>query len=225
MLSHKDLSRITESIEEWYKENGRTFPWRKRTISPFEVLMAEILLWKTRAETIRGFFLNFAKRYNNPEKLAKTRWQELAKELEPLGLHERRAKLLVKLGKALSGRSVPKTQEELEGLPGVGQYIARAVLCFGHGLPFIPVDVNVQRVIKRVFDLRIHNLRKLKEEEEELLSSLALISRDCKKLSWGLIDLAATVCKPKVPSCDLCPIEEFCAWRKSAQKIEGKQGR
>jgi A/G-specific adenine glycosylase len=142
MFSHNDLLRINESVEEWYEENGRAFPWRKKTISPFEVLIAETLLWKTRAETIRGFFHNFVERYNNPEKLAKTRWQKLAKEIEPLGLHERRAKSLVKLGKALSGKSIPKTQKELERLPGVGQYIARAVLCFGYGLSFIPVDVR-----------------------------------------------------------------------------------
>lgn len=218
MLPHKDLSGITKNIEGWYENNGRAFPWRKKTTSPFEVLIAETLLWKTRAETIRDFFHDFVERYGNPEKLAKARWQELAKELEPLGLHERRAKSLVKLGKVLSGRNVPKTQEELEGLPGVGQYIARAVLCFGYGLPFIPVDVNVQRVIKRVFDLHIRNLRKLKEEEERLLSSLASTSKNCKKLSWGLIDLAALVCKPKVPLCDRCPIKKFCAWRRNAQK-------
>lgn len=209
---------MTESIEEWYEENGRAFPWRKRAISPFEVLIAETLLWKTRAEKVQGFFPNFVARYNRPEKLAKARWQDLAKEIEPLGLHERRGKSLVKLGETLSGGSIPETQEGLEQLPGVGQYIARAVLCFGYGLPFIPVDVNVQRVIKRVFDLDVHNIRKLDEETERLLSSLASTSKDCKKLSWGLIDLATVLCKPTAPSCDRCPIEKFCAWRNGVRK-------
>ena len=179
--THKFLE-ISKEIENWYESNGRSFPWRKKNISPFEVLVTEFLLWKTRAENVQRFFNGFIEKYDSPEKLAKASFKSLAEEIKPLGLYERRAKLLIKIGRFLLNKEIPKTEEKLEQLPGVGQYIARAILCFGYRLPIIPVDNNVQRVIKRVFGLHIQNLRKLKKEEHKLLSKLASTSKDCRKL-------------------------------------------
>jgi A/G-specific adenine glycosylase len=106
----------------------------------------------------------------------------------------------------------PKTRDELEVLPGVGQYIANAILLFCHGEAQPLLDVNMARVLERVF-----GPRKLADiRYDPYLQELAFNVVQCKKareLNWAILDLAATICPARNPRCNICPLEPICNWR------------
>src|SRR5207247_1637176 len=119
----------------WFKVEGRTFPWRDPNASQYVQVVSEILLQRTRAETVAIFFPGFIHRFPGWNELAAATNEELRSFLEPIGLWRRRALTLRALGEEMErrGGSFPSTRFEIEALPGIGQYIASAVMLFCHG--------------------------------------------------------------------------------------------
>jgi len=195
----------------WYDENGRKFPWRKRSTSKYQTIIAEILLQRTRAETVAGFFPDFVREFSSWKRLSSARVERLQRHLRPIGLWRRRAASIRRLALEMAKRNgrFPRNRSEIEELPGIGQYIANAVLLFCHGVPQPLLDVNMARVLERVF-----GPRKLADiRYDPYLQELAQKVVRCKipaKLNWAILDLAATTCLAKEPRCENCPLDSMC---------------
>ena len=151
----QSAAAIRRALLQWFDKNGRNFPWRAGA-GLYRQIVAELLLQRTRAETVAAFFDAFIERFPSWEAMAGVSVEDIGEYLKPIGLWKRRAASLAALAKAMVARggTFPVTREEIQMLPGVGQYIANAILLFsgGHAEPLL--DVNMARVLERVFGPR-----------------------------------------------------------------------
>lgn len=192
---------FTEEVIEWYKKEGRDFPWRSKDISPYMALMTEFLLQRTRAESVERIWSDFFEKYPDLESIRADSEDDLAKFLRPLGFHNRRARDIQKTAETIledySG-NIPDDYEELRSLPGVGIYIASATLCFGFEEKVPVADVNVKRVIEYVFDREIEKDLRKEKEMWDLLEKL-LPEENYKQFNWALLDLGAKLGTGETP--------------------------
>jgi A/G-specific adenine glycosylase len=173
------------------------------------VLIAEILLQRTRAETVEPIFNEFIERYPSMVELRDAEEADIAGLLSPLGLHNRRASSLVKIGTRIGDDPLPTDEEELLELPHVGKYVANAVLCFAHGEPRPVVDRNVIRVYQRVFEIEEDRQR---SEELWDFAAMVLPEEDARDYNLALLDFAAARCTARSPGCDGCFARSYCPY-------------
>ena len=207
----ENLLNFRYKLLQWFEDHGRKFPWRKAYLSKYQYVIAEILLQRTRAETVASFFPRFIDEFPSWKKLDSASVARLQLYLQPLGLWRRRASSIQALAKTMVKRNgrLPKTRREIESLPGVGQYITNAILLLCHGEAQPLLDGNMARVLERVF-----GPRKLADiRYDPYLQELALKVVKCEKskeLNWAILDLAASICLKKKPRCSICPVEKMC---------------
>ena len=210
-----ELFRI--GIIEWYRKHGRQFPWRHRATSNYKKIIAEVLLQRTRAETVAQFFLTFTSRYPSWHQLAMANQDELIEFIRPVGLWRRRSSTLIKLAGEMAKRNgrFPKHREEIEALPGVGQYIANSIMLLCHNSPQPLLDTNMARVLERYF-----GPRKLSDiRYDPYLQRLARMVVDCGDavvLNWAILDFAAKVCLTRSPRCSECTLAGECQYAQSS---------
>jgi len=198
----------------WYKSNKRDFDWRKRFLTPYEVLILEIMLQRTPADRVNKLFDRFLKKYPNPYVLLTSSNEELERNIQTLGLQKRRKMLLKNLANYLVKKyngQPPITEEELLQLPGVGKYVANAVLCYSHGKTVPLIDTNAARVLGRVFGFRVSR-NPSTDRNLWVFTENILPTKSVREFNWALIDLGAVICKPKSPLCDNCPISGLCLY-------------
>ena len=175
--------------------------------------MAEILLQRTPANRVTKFFPKLVKKFPSPESVANTDVESLRKFFHPMGL-KKRVEWLTSLMKEVRDRyngKIPDQEDELVKLPGVGPYTARAILCFGFGKDVSIVDVNVARVLSRVF--QGSDIVGRPSEDKVLWSFAAKIVPKGIGVQYNesLLDFAAIVCK-KGPLCHECPLRNLCSY-------------
>ncbi|MBE7542229.1 MAG: hypothetical protein HS123_07670 [Solibacteraceae bacterium] len=201
-------------LVNWFRRDGRSFYWRENR-DPYVVLIAEVLLKKTTAPVVNRFLPKFLKRFPDPARLSRARCSTLAKILQPLGLSDQRARQLHALARAITGRAepyVPSSRKELLALPGVGDYTANSVLCVSFNQPLPVVDTNVARIVMRVFGVGHSRFEARRSPEIWELAS-GITGQDparAVEVNWALLDLGATICKPKQPHCRSCPLKSSC---------------
>ena len=197
----------------WYEAEGRHFPWRRASASNYEKIIAEVLLQRTRAEVVATFFPRFLREFPSWKRLSTASEEQLQVFLQPIGLWRRRAASIQALAQEMAKRGgrFPRTREEIEKLPGIGQYIANAVLMFVYNQPQPLLDTNMSRVLERVF-----GPRKLADiRYDPYLQQLATSVVGCDAaadINWAILDLAAKVCSQRKPRCDVCPVRSICKW-------------
>ncbi len=202
---------FSTKLLQWSHENGRSFPWRQKSLSNFKIIISEVLLQRTRAETVAKIFPGFVKRFPSWNKLAIAKEKDLEKYLKPLGLWRQRTPSVKKLALEMAKRNgrFPRIRAEIEALPGIGQYIANSVQLFCHGTPKPLIDVNMARVLERYF-----GPRKLADiRDDPYLQALAekVVSHGNPVLiNWAILDLAAIVCGPRKPHCKTCILKKRC---------------
>jgi A/G-specific adenine glycosylase len=203
------LYSFRRGVLVWYKQEGRNFPWRKKTATKYEQIVAEVLLQRTRAETVAFSYHRFIKEFPSWNALSQARENRLINFLRPLGLWRRRAASLRLLSHALARKRYPKHREELEALPGIGQYIANSILLMCHGEPRPLLDVNMARVLERVFGPR--TLADIRYDPYlQALSNAVVDCRSAKEINWAILDLAGMVCSIRNPRCSHCPVSTIC---------------
>ena len=152
-------SYIPNKILKWYDNNKRTLPWRKKTSTKnreYFTLVSEFMLQQTQVKTVIPYFENFIKNFPNLKSLAKSSDQKILKNWEGLGYYSRARNLkktAMKLLKEFKGQ-LPKDVEKLKSLPGIGEYTSRSILAIAHNEPYIPMDGNVERILKEFFCLK-----------------------------------------------------------------------
>lgn len=209
--SKREIGRLQSRLNDWFKDNGRSFPWRKSRATVYERILPEVLLQRTRAEVVAQFLPRFIQRYPSWRKLAKASEKDLRQLLQPLGLWRRRASALTKLAQAVSEKNgrFPRPRSAIESLPAIGQYICNAVMLFAHQQSEPLLDVNMARVLERCFGpRRLADIRYDPELQE--IARLVVSGPRSVKTNWAILDLGAIVCTQKAPRCAECPIKYHC---------------
>lgn len=202
---------LRRRVRRWYSENGRAFPWRE-TGDPFHILIAEVLLQRTRADLVPAVYEQFISRFPNPEALSEAPSVDVVTMLRPLGLAHRSARL-PSLGRALVedfDARVPQNEAALRSLPGVGRYVANAVLLLAFDEPRPLVDPNVIRLLERVVGVSSTRSRPREDHGLWRLVERIVPRRSPRAVALGLIDLGALVCLPRRPRCAGCPLRTRC---------------
>ena len=206
-------SILTKKILYWYDNNKRSLPWRKKfsqTKREYYTLVSEFMLQQTQVSTVIPYFNNFIKNIPNLSSLAKIDENKLLKYWEGLGYYSR-VRNLKKTAKILEknfkGR-LPSTIEELKLLPGIGVYTANAIMAIGFNKPFIPLDGNIERIIKRLLNLKL--IREV--SKESLVSKKKILGTSVRASDYAqaLMELGALICRPKNPLCEKCPLIKNC---------------
>lgn len=211
------LTKFREHLMVWFRENGREFPWRENDYPEYMMIVTEALLQRTRAETVASFLPAFFSRFPSWEALAEASVDDIGEAIRPVGLWRQRAPRLKALAEEMMRRGgiVPRSREDLEALPIVGQYIANAILLMSHGEPQPLLDVNMARVLERYF-----GPRKLADiRYDPYLQGLAravVNAPDSQYVNWAILDFAALVCKARTPRCQVCPLASGCQFRHQA---------
>jgi len=208
--SEKKVTEFRKRILKWFKTNSREFPWRGHNRSAYELLVAEILLQRTRAENVVNVYLDFIEKYPNFRKLSEAKISELEYLLKPIGLYRSRSRNLVKLGKLLlDTEGGLEARTELKSLPGVGPYIANTFLLIAFNKRLGAVDTNVRRLYGRVFSVKSRTDAGGDERVWKFAGEM-LPHRRYKEFMLAILDFSALVCKKKSPKCDSCALNDIC---------------
>jgi A/G-specific adenine glycosylase len=215
------INFFQEKILEWYSKEGRTFYWRKKGLTHYQYVIAEVLLQRTKAETVAKFYPNFLNDFPNWKTLASADIQKLEDYLRPVGLYRQRSKRLMSLAQEMVKRNskLPRDRKELESIPFMGQYIANAVELVIFDEPSPLVDVNMARVLERFFGVRkMADIRYDPYLQE--LSYKIVGHKNPKAINWAILDFAAFVCKAQKPICNICPINSRCFFFLNVQLLK-----
>jgi A/G-specific adenine glycosylase len=215
-LRHRLLiGQVSSFFRKFYRENGRAFPWRERGVPAFGILIAEMLLRQTRAEQVAAAWLILMERYPSPADLAAADLADLYTLLAPLGLGRQRAEALTAASAALVTRhrgKVPRSIDVLAAIPHLGLYSAHAIACFAYGQRVPVVDTNVLRVLSRLFGEPYSPDNRRAQAAWDRAASLLPLKASIREHNYGLLDFAAMICKPGLPHCRVCRLNELCSW-------------
>lgn len=194
------------------KIHFRAFPWRSRHVSPFHLLLAEVLLIQTKADDVASVWPRLIRRYPTPSALAKARTRSLVLLLRPLGLQNQRAKSLKAIAREVScrfGGHVPQSVEALLSIPHLGLYTATAVACFVFDERVPIVDANVLRVFERITGRKKgRDLRRARAAWQLAWALLPLTN--CAMHNYGILDFSSKICTAREPNCLECPLNHSC---------------
>jgi len=217
---------ISKKILHWYDNNKRILPWRKHVTKKqkqYFTLVSEFMLQQTQVKTVIPYFENFIKKIPNLNKLSKVNDAKLMKCWEGLGYYSRAINLKKTSKKIISdfGGSLPSNIEDLKILPGIGDYTSRAIMAIAFNKPIIPLDGNVERVLKRIFYLK-KNYEISKDNLNKKKSFFGTSARS-SDYAQAIMEIGALICKPVTPLCFECPISKNCiSFKKNDFEISSK---
>lgn len=209
------ITRTRTALVGWFEDHGRDLPWRNLRASTFEKICVEVLLQRTRAETVAKIYDAFFTRFPGWTALARAEREELEACLKPIGLWKRRAISIQGLAAYADANDgvFPRDASKHAAIPGVGQYVSNAILLFQHGIARPLLDVNMARVLERV--VRPRALADIRYDPWLQEAAAWLVKHDRPEIvNWAILDYAAAVCKARSPSCDHCRLRESCSWSK-----------
>ena len=211
MGDNTNITRIRQRLLNWFAHNRRDLPWR-RTDDPYHIWVAEVMLQQTQVATAIPYYEKFLERYPDLQALAGSDIQAVLKAWEGLGYYARARHLHRAAAIVVQryGGCVPATWDQLRQLPGIGDYIAAAVLSIAFNRPHAAVDGNVKRVLARLL---------LLEDPVNSASAHRVFRGHAERLldpdhpglfNQALMELGATVCRPRHPDCNSCPLQGQC---------------
>jgi len=214
-------SEVRPRLLAWYGTNRRDLPWR-RTRDPYRILVAEFLLQRTRIASGTPYYERFITRFPSVHDLAAAPLDDVLAAWEGLGFYGR-ARNLHAAARALverHGGEVPRSYEALAALPGIGPYTAGAVASIAFGIAVPAVDGNVTRVIARLLRIREDVTRAAARRRITEFAARLVSPAVPGAFNQAMMELGATVCTPKSPDCDRCPLEAHCLARIAGEERE-----
>ncbi len=208
-------SAITTKLLQWYDENARSLPWRGHP-QPYAVWVSEIMLQQTRVETVIPYFTRWMKRFPDVQALAQASQQDVLAAWEGLGYYsrarnlQRAAQILLECYEG----ELPVDSQALGKLPGVGRYTAAAIASIAFGLDEPALDGNIRRVLARLFNVSVPARSPQGERRLWELAAEHLPPGQAGEYNQALMDLGATICTPRSPECQRCPLEDACQARR-----------
>ncbi len=203
--------RWPELLLQWFAMHQRRMPWRDSP-DPYRVWVSEVMLQQTQVDTVIPYFERFIARFPTVHALAAADQQTILKIWEGLGYYSR-ARNLHRAAKLLCerfGGRLPRTYDALQEIPGIGPYIAAAIVSIAFGKPVPVVDGNVLRVFARFWKIE-EDIRDAKTRVTLFEKLTPIIARrDPSNFNQAMMELGALVCAPKSPKCRECPLQEDC---------------
>jgi A/G-specific adenine glycosylase len=211
-----NVLRIRSRLLAWYDSHRRVLAWRAapgERADPYRVWLSEVMLQQTTVPHATTYFQDFTRRWPTVEALAAAEDAQVMAAWAGLGYYARARNLLACARAVASGHGgvFPDGVEALRTLPGLGPYTAAAVAAIAFDRPANVVDGNVERVMARLFAVETP----LPAAKPELTRLAGALVRDDRPGDWAqaLMDLGATVCRPRSPLCDACPLTSDCRAR------------
>jgi len=213
--SPEDVASFRAALLAFYDVNGRDLPWRGSS-DPYAILVSEIMAQQTRVETVVPYYHRWMERFPTVEVLARAPEDDVLKAWEGLGYYSRARNLhrAAKVVRESHGGRLPDTALGLRDLPGVGPYTAGAVASIAFARAEPAVDGNVRRVYARLFDEPAPSAQQVTRWASEVVDP----GRP-GDFNQSLMELGATVCTPRGPRCEVCPVATWCRAR-SAGTVE-----
>lgn len=195
------MSRV-DALLRWYRRGHRRFPWRE-TADPYAILVSEVMLQQTQAARVVPVYERFMARFPTPYSLAAAPLPEVLAAWQGLG-YPVRARRLHEAVATIVEAGWPRTAADLGKLPGVGPYIAAALASFAFGQRVAALDTNVRRVLSRWHGEPLTGSR---------LARIAAVDLPHEAAEWNqaVMELGATLCRPRSPRCGACPVAAWCA--------------
>ena len=207
-----DVDGFRAELLGWWAVRRRSFPWRD-TRDPYALLVAEVLLHRTRAEQVAPLYRHLLQAYSTIDDLAAAAPADLHQLLKSAGLrwrvdllHDMAQQLVTRFGSV-----VPSSAEELQSLPGVGGYISAAVRSFAFGIADVVLDTNTVRIVGRVFMIPVTDASRRSKRFRGVLEALLSPSHP-REFNFALLDLAALICTARTPRCHICPVSDYCVY-------------
>ena len=218
MIVSNKMANLTDNLLNWYSKNKRQFPWRvkKNIRNPYYVWISEIMLQQTNANTVINYYKKFISNWPTIYSLSKAKldsvlfqWQGLGYYNRAINLHKT-AKIICK---KFNGK-IPRNYDALIQLPGIGEYTANAIMAIAYNKNTIGIDVNIKRVISRLYNLNLDN----KSEISKKIHTLLPIN-ECSNFMQALMDLGSEIWKKKSVNCAICPIKKNCHFYNEKKEI------
>jgi len=215
---------LQHALIEWYLANHRDLPWRK-TKDPYQIWVSEVMLQQTQVNTVIPYYHKFLRRFPDISPLGRANAQQVLKVWEGMGYYARARNLRSAAAIVLDQYRgvVPQSWQEFRKLPGVGDYIAAAVLSIAFDLPYPVVDGNVKRVLSRLF---VMQAAVNASSSNKIYRSAAADILDHSRpgtFNQAMMELGAVVCRPQKPLCRVCPLQNQCLALQSNRTLEFPQ--
>ena len=202
----------SDQLLRWFDAVRRDLSWRRRR-DPYSVLVSEVMLQQTRVEVVERYYEAFLASFPDVRSLANASEEEVLARWSGLGYY-RRARNLHRAARVIAGRGTwPRTAASLRELPGIGEYTAAAVASIAFGEATLALDGNVERVLARRIALDSDPKRALGRRALERAGLDLVDGGRAGDSNQALMELGATLCRPRSPHCDVCPLSEGCAAR------------
>jgi A/G-specific adenine glycosylase len=204
----RQRSLFRRALLRWFDREQRVLPWRG-TQDPYRIWLSEVMLQQTRVAAVEGYYQRFLRRFPDVTTLARARLTSVLAHWSGLGYY-RRARYLHAAAKQIVGRgSFPRTAVEWQELPGIGRYTAAAIASIAFKEPRAVVDGNVERVMRRMAP----ETRDVWSKAKSLIST-----KRPGDFNQAVMELGATICLPREPSCLVCPASAWCATRGAGER-------
>ncbi|ADM08499.1 Putative mutY, A/G-specific adenine glycosylase [Parvularcula bermudensis HTCC2503] len=217
-MTRSDKTAFSTSLLEWYDRHARQLPWRISPAAsragvrpdPYRVWLSEIMLQQTTVATVTPRFAAFVQRWDGFPALAEAPLEEVLGEWAGLGYYSRARNLhaCAKVVTRLHDGQLPASESALKDLPGIGPYTAAAIAAIAFDRRAVVVDGNVERIMVRQAAIE----RPIKEAKAAIYALAAEVVPDRRggDYAQALMDLGATICRPRRPDCLLCPVRSSC---------------
>jgi len=198
---------VLEPLINWFEENQRPLPWRA-SYDPYQVWISEVMLQQTQVETALPYYERFILEIPTIQALANATEERVLTLWAGLGYYRRAKNLMAAAREIVAKHSgqMPDEYQALLDLPGIGQYMAGAILSIAFNKPFPIVDGNVRRVVSRLYGWSEENPKRLWETAANLV-----YKAEPRLVNQALMELGAKVCSFRAPRCLVCPIQRWCA--------------
>jgi A/G-specific adenine glycosylase len=220
-MAKDQILRFQQELSAWYRASKRDLPWRN-TRDPYRIWVSEVMLQQTQVATVIPYYHRFMTRYPSVHDLARSDLQAVLKSWEGLGYYGRARNLHKAAGIVVAqhGGKIPDQWEAFRSLPGVGDYIAAAVLSMAFEGPYPVIDGNVKRVLSRLLLLEdpvnhSASARRFHEAAERFFDRPRP-----GEFNQAMMELGALICQPRKPRCGACPVHHFCLAHQQGEVAE-----
>lgn len=214
LMFNEELFNIQEfqnALILWYGDYGRDLPWR-HTHDPYAIWVSEIMLQQTQVETVKGYYTRFLDTLPDIHALADASQDTAYKLWEGLGYYSRIRNMQTAAQTIMSDYNgiFPSDYQQILKLKGIGPYTAAAISSIAFGNEKGVIDGNTLRIISRLFDLSDNIAKDQTKKAFGQIMDTLIKGADPSAFNQAMMDLGATVCTPRKPSCSTCPVRNFC---------------
>ncbi len=219
------VKKLHTQLLRWYRVQRRRLPWRDSS-DAYRILVSEVMLQQTQAGRVKEKFPLFMDRFPTLSSLAAATAADVVVAWQGLGYNNRAVRLrdLARRVCERHGGVIPHGPSKLEELPGIGRYSAAAVACFAFHENVPVVDVNVRRVLSRIF-FSLPRLGDVKDDRTVWRLAGEVLPRDARNWNQALMDLGSLVCTASAPGCAGCPVGALCSSGPKLRDVRGRRGR